>query len=97
VRRLIEEAYTTARAVLTEHVDDLRRLADLLVDRETIDKEQFERLLAGESEDDVFVEPPSPEPVTSDVKKPRSERPATKPFPLPGALSKPPPPKGAKG
>ena len=82
--------------MLTEHLDDLRRLADLLVDRETIDKEQFERLLAGESEDAVFVEIPPPPPPESEPKKARVERPGPKSFPIPGALSKPPPPKGAK-
>ena len=35
-------------------MDDLHRISQILIERETIDKDQFERLLAGESEDTVF-------------------------------------------
>jgi cell division protease FtsH len=98
IRNIIEEAHQTALSVLREHIDDLRRMADLLVERETIDKEQFERLLAGESEKDVFADAP---PASADEgKKARKSRakpkPKPKPYTVPGALSKPPPPEGAK-
>jgi cell division protease FtsH len=99
IRNIIGEAHQTALATLREHIDDLRRMADLLVERETIDKEQFERLLAGESEQTVFVdsEPPtSPSDAGKKARKPRA-KPKPKPYPVPGALSKPPPPEGAKG
>ena len=33
-------------------MDDLHRISQILIERETIDKDQFERLLAGETEDD---------------------------------------------
>jgi cell division protease FtsH len=83
--------------VLREHKDDLHRLADLLVERETIDKEQFERLLAGESEQGVFVDSTAPPSASGESKKARKPRSKAKPFPVPGALSKPPPPEAAKG
>ena len=54
VRRIIEEGYELAMKVLREHMDDLHRISQILIERETIDKDQFVRLLAGESEDDVF-------------------------------------------
>ena len=60
VRRIIEEGHDLATRVLREHMDDLHRVSQVLIEHETIDKEQFERLLAGESDDDVF---PPPEPV----------------------------------
>jgi cell division protease FtsH len=90
IRRVIEEAQERAGTVLSEHIDELHRISELLIERETIDKDQFERLLAGEP---VF---PEPEP----ERKPRTEpKPRTKPkprrFPIPGALSQPPPPEGA--
>jgi cell division protease FtsH len=98
IRNIIEEAHQTALSVLREHDADLRRLADLLVERETIDKEQFERLLAGESEKAVFAdaEPPTSADEGKKARKPRA-KPKPKPYTVPGALSKPPPPEAAKG
>ncbi len=97
IRNIIEEAHQTALSVLREHKDDLQRLADLLVERETIDKEQFERLLAGESAQAVFADSTPPAQPGGAGKKARKPRPKTKPYPVPGALSKPPPPEAAKG
>jgi cell division protease FtsH len=54
IRRVIDEAHNTATRVLREHRDDLDTLAGLLVDRETIDKEEFAALLAGEDPSEVF-------------------------------------------
>jgi cell division protease FtsH len=89
IRRVIEEAHERARKVLQEHMDVLHQISALLIERETIDKDQFERLLAGESPETVFpdekVEEPEPEP------KPRTD-PKPRPFPLPGATMQPPPP-----
>jgi cell division protease FtsH len=98
IRRVIEEAHASARRVLEEHMDELHRISAILIERETIDKDQFERLLAGESEEDVFAEEqaPAPEPQTEEERR-RAPRPAPKPFPLPGATMQPPPPEGAKG
>jgi cell division protease FtsH len=66
VRRIIEDGRELALHVLREHLDDLHRLAQILITRETIESEQFVRLLHGESEDDVFPAektplPPPPE------------------------------------
>jgi cell division protease FtsH len=96
IRRVIEEAHSTAQRVLQEHMEALHQLSAILIERETIDKDQFERLLAGEPEGDVFREEPptaEPEPAPEREKRPK---PQPKPFPLPGALSQPPPPEGAK-
>src|SRR5947207_329513 len=61
IRRVIEEAHDTATRVLKEHSDELHRISMILIERETIDKEQFERLLAGEAEEAVFPdESPAP-------------------------------------
>jgi cell division protease FtsH len=99
IRRIIEEAHETATKVLNEHIDELHRISMILIERETIDKDQFERLLAGESEEAVFAEEtPSaaPEPEPADEKK-RKPEPKPRPFPIPGATMQPPPPEGAKG
>ena len=56
IRRVIEEAHDSAHRILREHMDVLHRLSQILIERETIDKDQFERLLAGEDEISVFPE-----------------------------------------
>jgi cell division protease FtsH len=89
IRRVIEDAHETAHRVLREHMDELHRLSAILIERETIDKDEFERLLAGESEESVFAEPtpvlePEPEPEEKPKLKPQ-------PRPLPGAAMQPPP------
>jgi cell division protease FtsH len=89
IRRVIEEAHERARRVLREHMDELHQISALLIERETIDKDQFERLLAGESPESVFPEE-KPAPAEEPEKKPRAE-PKPRPFPLPGATMQPPP------
>jgi cell division protease FtsH len=99
IRRVIEEAHMTATELLKKHSDELHRISLILIERETIDKDQFERLLAGEDEESVFAEKmpaPKPEPEPEAEKK-RKPEPKTRPFPIPGATMQPPPPEGAKG
>jgi cell division protease FtsH len=98
IRRVIEEAHDTAKKVLREHSDELHRISLILIERETIDKDQFERLLAGEAQETVFAdetpsEEPAPEPADEKKRKPE---PKARPFPIPGATMQPPPPEGAK-
>ena len=79
-------------------MDDLHKLSAILIERETIDKDQFERLLAGAGEEEVFPDesPAEQEPPALEEPKRKPEvRP--RPFPLPGATMQPPPPEGAKG
>jgi cell division protease FtsH len=96
IRRVIEEAHERARKVLAEHMDELHQISELLIERETIDKDQFERLLAGEAPESVFVEDEVPA-AEKPERKPRAE-PKPRPFPIPGATMQPPPkPEGAQG
>jgi cell division protease FtsH len=95
IRRVIEEAHERALSVLREHMDDLHQISKLLIERETIDKDQFERLLAGEAAETVFPDETQSAPAETDTPKPRTE-PKPRPFPLPGATMQPPPePEGA--
>src|SRR5574341_2636469 len=48
VRRIVSEAYTSARTVLTEHSDKLELIAKTLLDVETLDRNEFVRLMDGE-------------------------------------------------
>jgi cell division protease FtsH len=98
IKRVIEEAHDLAVTVLKEHMDELHRVSMILIERETIDKDQFERLLAGAAEEDVFVDEEPTAPATPPTEEPKPQRqPKPRPFPLPGATMQPPPPEGAKG
>jgi cell division protease FtsH len=97
IRRVIEEGHALAVSVLTEHMAELHKLSMILIERETIDKDQFERLLAGAPEEEVFVEEEQPEAGAPTDEPKRLPKPKPRPFPLPGATMQPPPPEGAKG
>jgi cell division protease FtsH len=92
IRRVIEEAHDRARRVLVAHMEELHQISEILIERETIDKDQFERLLTGEAPESVFPEVPAEQPAEEPEaqKKPRTE-PQPRPFPLPGATMQPPP------
>ena len=92
IRRVIEESHETARGVLRDHMEELHKLSAILIERETIDKDQFERLLAGEDEAQVFVEEPVAEPEIPAEEPKKKPEPRPKPFPIPGATMQPPPP-----
>jgi cell division protease FtsH len=47
VRNMIEEAYIAAENILKEYADELRIIADALLEAETLDGEQFEDLFTG--------------------------------------------------
>ena len=61
IRRIVEEAHQTAKQVLTAQRENLERLSHVLLERETIEREEFEQLLAGKSEEEVFGPPEPPE------------------------------------
>jgi cell division protease FtsH len=96
IRRVIEEAHDRAHQVLRDHMDELHRLSAILIERETIDKDQFLRLLEGASEEEVFPEE-TPAPAEEEPSRERKPAPKPKPFPVPGAMMQPPPPDPAKG
>jgi cell division protease FtsH len=64
VRRLIEEAETTARTILVEHIDELHRLSQALLEYETLSGDEIRGLLRGEpivrhDPDDTPATPPA--------------------------------------
>jgi cell division protease FtsH len=83
IRRIVESAHQRAQTLLTEYRESLGTISEILVKRETIEKEQFEALLAGQTEAQVFgseAPPPGPPPVPGE---PAPERPRDAPRPLP--------------
>jgi cell division protease FtsH len=87
IRRIVEEAHQTARQVLEDNRTKLDYVSEILVRRETIEREQFIELLDGKTEEEVFgrdepVPPPTPPPAPEAPER-RPER-APKPLPRPG-------------
>jgi len=98
IRRIVEEAHQTAREVLTSHKLELDKLSKILLERETIEREEFEQLLAGKSEREVFgppspAEPPVPPPVEPERKPVGEPRPMPRPQPGLAAETRGQPPK----
>ncbi|MSO45014.1 MAG: ATP-dependent zinc metalloprotease FtsH [Thermoleophilia bacterium] len=54
IRRMIEEAYQRAKDILSEHREEVETVTQVLLRRETIEREEFLRLLDGDAEADVF-------------------------------------------
>jgi len=87
IRRIVEEAHQVARDILSERRKELDYTSEILLRRETIEAEQFERLLEGASEEEVFGRDEPARPDIDDT--PRPEREPTRerrpmPFPKPG-------------
>ncbi|HSD82014.1 MAG TPA: AAA family ATPase, partial [Solirubrobacteraceae bacterium] len=86
IRRIVESAHQRAKDILSEHRESLERISEVLLKRETIEKEEFLALLDGRSELDVFgpdevTEPPSPTPGEAADRQPRD---VPRPLPRPG-------------
>jgi cell division protease FtsH len=86
VRRIVEAAHQRAKSILTEHKGHLTKISEILVKRETIEKEEFIALLDGKSEQEVFgaEEPPAPELPIPPTPADRPGREAPRPLPRPG-------------
>ncbi len=53
VRRIIDEAYDRCETILKENMDALTRVAEALLEKETISGKEFEKLFLGEELDDL--------------------------------------------
>jgi len=85
IRRIVESAHVQATDILSRHREQLVKLSEILIKRETIEKDQFVALLEGASEEEVFgAEAPAPPEVPLPPAQPeRSGRPSEGPRPLP--------------
>jgi cell division protease FtsH len=88
IRRVIEIAHVQAKEILTQRRDSLQKLSEILIKRETIEKEQFEALLDGRTEEEVFgsLAPPPPDvpQVTTGTPAERARPDTPRPLPRPG-------------
>ena len=92
IRRIVEDSHERARKVLTERIDELQRLSKILIEYETIDRDEFLRLLAGEPADAVFADEPKNTPPAEEAPRKEPARPRALGLPLPGTLSQSNPP-----
>ncbi len=84
IRRIVEGAHQTAKDLLTEKRDELDRISKILLERETIDADQFLALLDGKSADEVFVDEEEPsKPVEPAPAPERPQREGARPAPRP--------------
>jgi cell division protease FtsH len=84
IRRIVEAAHQTAKDLLNEHREDLDRISKILLERETIDAEQFVALLEGKPEGEVFADEEEPaEPLEPPAEPARPQRDAPRPAPRP--------------
>jgi cell division protease FtsH len=83
IRRIVEEAHQLARRILEERRKNLDTTSEILLRRETIEREQFIQLLDGKAEDAVFGpdEPVVPQP--AELPPSQERKPEKGPLPLP--------------
>jgi cell division protease FtsH len=84
IRRIVEGAHQTAKDLLNKRREELDRISKILLERETIDAEQFVALLDGKPEDEVFVDEEEPaRPVEPAPEPERAQREGARPIPRP--------------
>jgi cell division protease FtsH len=88
IRRIVEAAHQRAKDLLTEHRTRLGTISEILLKRETIEKEEFLALLAGKGEEDVFgaadAAAAPPDVPGAPAPAERAGREAPRPLPRPG-------------
>ena len=84
IRRIVEAAHQTAKDLLNEKRSELDTISKILLERETIDAEQFVALLAGKPESEIFADDEEPsQPVEPAPEPERAQREGARPIPRP--------------
>jgi cell division protease FtsH len=87
VRRIVEDAHQTSKDILSEHREQLDTISRILLERETIEAEEFIALLEGKPEDEVFADeqeeaqPPETPPIEEKGTAREGARPRPRPRP----------------
>jgi len=91
IRRIVESAHQSARDILSERRDDLDRISHILLERETLDANEFVALLKGQSEDEVFGsnDEESGAPATVEEPEAEAEKTASREGPRPVSRPRP--------
>jgi cell division protease FtsH len=83
IRRIVEEAHQTAKDILVERRETLDKISSMLLERETIDAEQFAKLLDGASAEEVFGAEDEEETTVPDQPEAEAEKSASREGPRP--------------
>src|SRR5919197_1042255 len=83
VRRIVEDAHQTSKDILSDHREQLDTISKILLERETIEAEEFIALLEGRPEEEVFAEEEAPPPEAPPVEEKGTAREGPKPRPRP--------------
>jgi cell division protease FtsH len=87
VRRIVEDAHQTSKDILSEHREQLDTISQILLDRETIEADEFIALLEGKPVEEVFhdeeeeAKPPEAPPVEEKGTAREGARPRPRPRP----------------
>jgi len=73
VKRIVMEQYERARSIILENKEIVERLAQALLDRETLEAWQIKRIVEGLPLEDLETPPPSPKDETSESKEKEKE------------------------
>ncbi|MGI8902962.1 MAG: ATP-dependent zinc metalloprotease FtsH [Solirubrobacteraceae bacterium] len=86
IRRIVESSHVQAQDILGTYRASLEKLSEILIKRETIEKDAFEALLGGGTEEEVFgaQAPPPPKIPVPPASAERAGREAPRPLPRPG-------------
>ena len=85
IRRIVSESYERAKTLLSENLDTLHRIAQALLERETLEEEDINRLIKGEELAPLLEKPepaPQSEPEKEKKKKPEVAPGVIKPEPV---------------
>jgi cell division protease FtsH len=84
IRRIVEAAHQTAKDLLNDKRPELERISGILLERETIDAEQFVALIDGKPEDEIFADDEEPsQPVEPAPEPEKAQREGARPNPRP--------------
>ena len=90
VRRIIDECYDTAKTILSDHEDKLHKVAEALIEYETLTPEQVDDIMAGKPPRQVDVSSSDPAPKPDDAPDvPDSGPEPQRPRPNPGPIGRP--------
>ena len=79
IRDIVDEAYETARRILTEHMDELHKVAAVLMEREKISGDEFKTLMEGGQLPPFDLGKSDPAPVQTNTAAPQAAEPAAQP------------------
>ena len=90
VRRIIDECYETAKSILSDHEDKLNKMAEALIELETLTPEQADDIMEGRPPRQVDVASSDPDPKPDDAPDvPDSGPEPQRPRPNPGPIGRP--------